>query len=131
MPEQQAWSTVSVCSPPSLSLSPASLLDLLHFPQCLPFFSHSLLSSLSLLLISHIRSQRYVHIPLLSDKFILFSHSLTWSSFPHPATVFVHFVPCSSPAVLCSLVLSFLFSAFLLLRFFPRALPNTLSSRCF
>lgn len=42
MPEQQAWSAVSVWHnlhrPPSLSLAPSCFLDLLHFPQWLPFF---------------------------------------------------------------------------------------------
>lgn len=44
-------------APPLHSLSPSSFLDLLHFPQCLPFFSHSL------------------HFPLLTATYL--SYSLT------------------------------------------------------
>lgn len=96
MPEQRAWSAASVQH--SLQQpSPPSTLSLLllwsPFSSATPLFS--LLFPLQLLLISHIHHHCYVHIPLLSDAFILFSQSLTWSSLPCPAILFVHFILCS------------------------------------
>lgn len=77
--------------PPIHSLS--LLLLWSPFSSATPLFS--LLFPLQLLLISHIHHHCYVHIPLLSDAFILFSQSLTWSSLPCPAILFVHFILCS------------------------------------
>lgn len=77
--------------PPIHSLS--LLLLWSPFSSATPLFS--LLFPLQLLLISHIHHHCYVHIPLLSGAFILFSQSLTWSSLPCPAILFVHFILCS------------------------------------
>lgn len=112
MPEQQAWSSVSVCLPPPthslfyLTWSFSFWLDSLFFSsRSLP--RATCLSYLPSLLRSH---------PLPSDKFILVFRSFIQSSFPRLAVLFVlsvlHRCPGSRSA------LSFLFSAFLLLQFF-------------
>lgn len=151
MPEQQAWSAVSVwhnlhSSPPSSSSSYSSLRSL-SFPLPAALISFIFLGdSLFSPTLSFSLSNCYLSLVFAVTAMFTFHLSVTHLSFSltlllnHPSLVLpsylfisfsVHFILCPPPhthIVLHSLVPSFLLSASLLLQFFPCALPNSLST---
>lgn len=110
MPEQQAWSSVSVCLPPP-TLSPFFIwLDPSHFPHRLPlFFPPTLSFPLFKRYLSLIFAIAALLTSYFSDKCILVFHSFTQSSFPSLAILFVLSILRSSPVAQSPLRLSFLF----------------------